>query len=344
MSGVRRIPSETTPGQQYRVDIRDGEAVCDCQGFRSVGHCKHAAQALKEEQMVTEKRIPDEGKETALIVQEDGPPMPLAVHLEERTLPTRGELEIISSIARTVIGAKGHAVPASIDTPAKAAAVMLAGWELGLKPMTALRHVFVVNGRTEPDGSAMMGLVRAGDPTAAFTFHTYTHEACDVSLHRGGHLVARCEYTIEDAKKSGQAGKGAWKDYTRDMLAWSAVKRVCRLGAADLINAITSVDVRQAGALLPEPIETVAIGDSGRTLAEERKSAEFVQKANAYYEPPSAADDDALPAEAAPDPMAETPEEMAERIADEKRLADEAHQGKMLPPDTAEAAKAKAHP
>ena len=395
-----RIPSETTPGQEYRVDVRHGQAVCDCPAGAMGRECKHAREA-KEMMMVTEQRIPDEGPpysdmadipETAMGLAGDGPPLPLPVRLEERTLPTQGELQIISTIARTVIGAKGHAVPASIDTPAKAAAVMLAGWELGLKPMTALRHVFVVNGRTEPDGSAMMGLVKAGDPTAAFIFHTYTNELCDVSLHRGGHLAARCEYTLKDAQASGQAKKkrvkdrdtnqwkeidGPWQLYVRDMLAWNAVKRVCRLGAPDLINAITSVNVRMVDGLLPEPIETVAIGESGRTLDQERKSAAFVQKVNDDYRPPpkgapvtaeimnmtpeeeaeayaeheaglgpelatfiGQAPDlpDALKDE--PDPSQETPEELAERIAEEKRLAAETGQAAMLPPDPA----SKVHP
>ena len=52
-------------------------------------------------------------------------------------------------------------------------AVMLAGWEVGAKPMTALRHMFVVNGRTEPDAQLMMGIVKARDPSARFQFQEF---------------------------------------------------------------------------------------------------------------------------------------------------------------------------
>src|SRR5207244_565354 len=158
------------------------------------------------------------------------------------------------------------------------AAVLLAGWELGVKPMTAFRHIFVVNGRTEPDAQVMMGLVRAKDPSAQFIFHQYTAEYCDVELRRGGESVIRVMYTIDDAIRSGQTAKGGpWKQYPRDMCAWAAVKRACRLGAPDLVNAIPSVmegdaaDLLEENDDLPPPITefTPAGGDrrSGPTSA-----------------------------------------------------------------------------
>jgi len=268
-----RIPSETVRGQSYKVEVQNGEAVCDCPGFRSHHHCKHVDRLLegedccwigdpcpehnptKEKTMSETETVPEE---RALAVTDDIPEA-LPMQMPATTLPTQAELSIIGKIAATVIGAKGHAVPASIDSPAKAAAVMLAGWEMGLLPMAALRHVYVVNGRTEPDAQAMMGIVRAQDSTARFTFLEYTAERCTVELRRRGESVAICTYTLEDAKKSGQLAKdGPWHKYPRDMLAWAAVKRVCRLGAADLVNAIGSRRVAEVREMLSEPQEAAA--------------------------------------------------------------------------------------
>ncbi|HEY7466451.1 MAG TPA: hypothetical protein VIB47_07140 [Dehalococcoidia bacterium] len=267
---TKYAPSDTVAGRLYRVEIQAGEGVCDCRGYRSWGHCKHVDRALAEEKesnamttKATEENASFPGRtDDRALVQHDGrPPEAVAVSPPARVLPTIEELGIMGKIATSLVNARGHAIPTAIDSPSKAAAVMLAGWELGLRPMTAFRHIFVVNGRTAPDAQVMMGLVQAKDPGAQFVFHTYTHDACKVELRRSGRAPVVVEYTKADARQSGQLAKeGPWQQYTRDMLAWSAVKRACRLGAADLINAIPSIDVGDMGDVieatateLPEP-------------------------------------------------------------------------------------------
>lgn len=205
---------------------------------------------------MTQENIPDE----RALTEGTEPPAPVAVSPPTRVLPTMQELGLMSAIARTLVNARGHAVPKDIDSPSKAAAVLLAGWELGLRPMTAFRHVYVVNGRTDVDAQVMMGLVKAKEPEADFIFHAYTSQACKVELRRPGRTPIVVEYTAEDAKASGQLDKpGPWKGYRRDMLAWAAVKRACKLGAPDIINAIPSVDVGD----MPDVIEYTA-GDIGQ--------------------------------------------------------------------------------
>ncbi len=215
---------------------------------------------------------------TAVVVREDtGPPEPMALAIPARSLPTEQELMVMSKISHTLVKARGHSIPKEIDSPSKAAAVLLAGWELGVKPMTAFRHIFVVNGRTEPDSQVMMGLVRAKDATAEFIFHEYTEERCTVELRRRDKSVVTITYTLDDARKSGQTktsvggDKPTWKGFPRDMLAWAAVKRVCRLGAPDLINAIPSIDVGAAGDLL---LESGEMPPPGIEEAEEEQTGE----------------------------------------------------------------------
>lgn len=240
------VPSESKPGQSYRVDVHEDVAVCDCPGFLTHGHCKHVKEILMTNG--SEAEDVDTQEVTAL-----------ALRVPDRLLPTVGELSVMGKIARTLVQASGHAIPKTVDTSAKAAAIMLAGWEIGLRPMNAFRHIFVVNGRTELDAQAMMGLVKSSDTTADFIFHRYDPDACDVELRRNGRRAARCEYTIEDAQRSGQTksrdgDKSAWTGFARDMLAWAAVKRVCRLGAPDLINVFSGISVADADALLTEPV------------------------------------------------------------------------------------------
>jgi hypothetical protein len=147
---------------------------------------------------------------------------------------------------------------------------MLAGFEVGIPPFSALRRIFPVNGKTEMETQLLMGLVKAADPTAQFVFHRYEADGADVELFRNGVSVLRCTYTEADRDRSKQGYKkmGQWKQgqngrnyfeavkdangkikyeadeespwfkYPRDMYAYNAVKRCCRLGAPDAINMI----------------------------------------------------------------------------------------------------------
>lgn len=185
---------------------------------------------------------------TTDLVKSDMPPAPLTVGAPPTALmTTKDELAQMWAVAQTVSKAKGM-VPAAITTPEQAMAVMLAGWELGLRPMTALRHVYIVNGKTDIETRAMVGIIRARDPRIQFSWPEYTKEAVTCEIARPGQPVTSVRYTVADAKASGQyEGKmGIWKSYTRDMLYAAATKRACRLGCPDLINAIegsmTTVD------------------------------------------------------------------------------------------------------
>src|SRR5438093_574053 len=211
---TRRLPSRSQPRNSYKTSVHAGEGICDCPGFRHHGHCWHLYKLIEEE-----KNMSENNEKHAVAVREG--PAPLEVSIPPRSLPTQAELSVMGKIAQTLVQARGHSVPKEIDSAAKAAAVLQAGWELGVKPMTAFRHIFVVNGRTEPDAQIMMGLVRAKDPSAQFIFHEYTAERCEVELRRGGQHIVTIEYTIADAKRSGQTmgthgEKSTWKGFPRD--------------------------------------------------------------------------------------------------------------------------------
>ena len=123
-SGVVRVRSRTDPEKVYTLLVGPtGEATCTCAGYEHRGSCWHL-KYLREERALNEE------SSTALV--------PIEVRPPTSVLPTRAELSIIGTVAKTVVAARGHAVPKEIDSPAKAAAVMLAGWELGVRPMTAL--------------------------------------------------------------------------------------------------------------------------------------------------------------------------------------------------------------
>ena len=236
MTAEVAVASRTTPGLTYRVLIGvDGSAACNCPASEFGMDCWHVGY-VKEHHMTSQ----------ALEVIKVQPPAAL--------LPTQSELGIISTLAKTVVMARGHAVPTSIDSPAKAAAVMLAGWELGVRPLTALRHMAIVNGRTEPDGQLMVAIVLAKEPDARIEIVELTHERCTMRLRRPSRGM-NVEYTatIEDAKRAGLIKpNNPWSLYPKDMLRLHASKRLCRAFAPDLVNAVSGIEVASAEHLLAE--------------------------------------------------------------------------------------------
>jgi hypothetical protein len=145
-----------------------------------------------------------------------------------RGLPTHPEIEIMRVIATTVSKAAGM-VPDWIKTEEQALAVMIAGHEMGLAPMTALRHVYIVNGRTDFDAQILMGMIKAGDPTADFAFERYDAEGCVVVLHRAGKRPLRVSYTKVDAEASGQLTPKQRKKYDSDAFEWDPVAKKSRI-------------------------------------------------------------------------------------------------------------------
>lgn len=293
MSNVVVVPSRTTPGEEHRVLIGIDDAyACTCPGYEFHGHC-WAIEYVREERAMTNET-------TALV--------PMKVEPPKSILPSQDELSVIGTLAKTVVMAHGHAVPKEIDSPAKAAAVMLAGRELGVPPMSALRHIAVVNGKTEPDAQLMAGIIVAHEPDALFEVIEQTEDSCTVRFTRPSRgRDARWEYTysLADAKRAQLADKGGWKTFPKDMMRWAAIKRLARTYAPDLINGVGTIEVGAMGSLVASEVDSepethedtidVAALPERALYAEGDGPSE-----DEAWEPPTDADDDGVVEEVDP--------------------------------------------
>lgn len=141
---------------------------------------------------------------------------------------------------------KQRALPRGVETPEQAFMLLVWGLDHGIPPTTALQQVYWIYGGPFPSAQLMMGMVRSKEPEARFVFHERSLERADVELIRASGERIRVEYTIDMAFVTGQVKKnpseqdllGSWYRYRRDMLTWNAVRRVCKLGAPELINAL----------------------------------------------------------------------------------------------------------
>lgn len=106
--------------------------------------------------------------------------------------------------------------------------VILMGRELGIPPMTAMRELFVVNGRPEMSARLKLARIRKRYPVAQIDFETKSNDinkAILVAARPNGRPQI-FEYTIEDARRAGLTNKDVWKNHPADMLRARVINRM----------------------------------------------------------------------------------------------------------------------
>ena len=234
------VASRSELGTAYRVDVAfDGTVLCNCPGHTFRQSCWHAKYLKEEIDMTT-------AEETRALV-------PIQLQPPVTTLPTERELSLIDRAAQLAF-AGAVALPKELDTPQKVAAVMLYGWEIGLKPMTSIRQIYIIEGRPQPSAEVMAGLLIKNDATARLEVLTLTEDECTMRIRRPSRQVD-ATYSVKasdsDVKRLIERDKassrpGGWTLYRRDRLRWHCTKRILRIYAPDAINGLTELEANTA--------------------------------------------------------------------------------------------------
>jgi hypothetical protein len=138
------------------------------------------------------------------------------------------------------------------NAPAVAAAI-LAGRELGIGPMTSLRHVQIVKGN--PSLSAEYKRARVLAAGHEFTILEINTQRCRVKGKRRGSSEPPLEikFDMADAKLAGllnpsRSGRpGAWQTRPRRMLFARAASELCDLMFSDVVNGLATTDLLAEG-------------------------------------------------------------------------------------------------
>lgn len=138
------------------------------------------------------------------------------------------------------------------NAPAVAAAI-LAGRELGIGPMTSLRHVQLVKG--SPSLSAEYKRARVLAAGHEFNILEATTQRCRVKGKRRGSSEPPLEVTfsMEDAKRAGllnpsRSGKpGNWQTRPRRMLFARAGSELCDMLFSDVVNGLATTELLAEG-------------------------------------------------------------------------------------------------
>ena len=134
-------------------------------------------------------------------------------------------------LADTLAQARGGFIPSHFQNSAQVAAVILAGRELGVGPMAALRSFYLVNGKLGMDASFVSGRMLAHG--IALEWLRDDDECASVRLSRAGMPPYVSTFSRQDAERAGLWGSATWRKYPRAMLRARAITAGARAYAAD---------------------------------------------------------------------------------------------------------------
>lgn len=184
--------------------------------------------------------------------------------------PTAEALDQINSLVTKL--AESKALPLWCDNPGKLMMTVLAGREIGMGPMEALRSFYLVNGNFTVWGSAVITQlkrhgykVKWGECDAKKATVTITSPDGDAHSET---------YTIEEATTAGLTAdpkKENWKKYPARMLRWKAVGQAVRFFCPEVLN----------GSYIREEMDGDAAPDA---VADVEVTEEQIQSADAYAE------------------------------------------------------------
>lgn len=145
--------------------------------------------------------------------------------------------DIHEAKALSVLLAASALMPSSIKNKASdVLAIVLAGSELGLAPMQAIRGMHVISGKPVLSADLIAALVmRRGDVCEYLTvLETTPTRAVYETKRKGSPAPVRHEFTIQMAEAAGLTGNATYRKFPDAMLRARCVAAICRAVYPDL--------------------------------------------------------------------------------------------------------------
>lgn len=158
-------------------------------------------------------------------------------------------------VARRLVGTSFSPV-AYRGKPEEATAAILAGSEVGLSPMAALRAFDVIQGQAAPRAITLRAIVQSQGHQIELVESTNTR--CRMRGKRRGETTWQSvTWTIDRARELGLTSKDQWRKQPGTMLLARATSEIARLIAADAILGIAYSVEEYADSAVPEAAEQV---------------------------------------------------------------------------------------
>jgi hypothetical protein len=154
-------------------------------------------------------------------------------------IPYQSEWESMQEMAKVLV--ESGFLPEALNTWQKTLTVLLAGRELGVPPMQAIRGIHVVKGRPSLSAELMLALAYQNIP--GFKFEVSGNEqVCKATAQRPGSNPVTISFSLSDAQRAGLARGDNWTKYPAAMLRARATSAVLRIVAPDAIRGIHTPD------------------------------------------------------------------------------------------------------
>lgn len=160
----------------------------------------------------------------------------------------------------------GGLSPPNVDNPKKVAAVILAGYEVGLAPTQALGSIMLTNGRLSIYGDGAMALVRASgllESIEEWVDGEGDDRTGHCKLKRRGEPERHYTFSIREANKAGlierAKGKGPWATFPDRMLIMRPRGFGFRDIFADVLRGLVLYEEAQDMGPAAEPVQATVI-------------------------------------------------------------------------------------
>ncbi|MEU8642318.1 hypothetical protein AB0C91_10410 [Streptomyces sp. NPDC048674] len=156
--------------------------------------------------------------------------------------PTESELEAWARDAIAISQISANIATTSLagayrGKPDEVTAVILAGHELGIQPMTSLKSIDVIQGQPALRAHAMRGLLQSKGHEIELLESTAGY--CKMRGRRkGADQWQEVEWDLDRARQLGLLGKDQWKKQPKTMLINRATGEICRLVASDALHGM----------------------------------------------------------------------------------------------------------
>ena len=180
---------------------------------------------------MTELALPDDRNDLPAVTAQQPQQTPESSALLLWAQEARQAAAVAQSIAKTSFAGQLR------DKPEEVTAVILAGNELGLKPMAALKSIDIIQGTPALRAHAMRALVLAAGHEIELV--ESSPENCLMRGRRkGSERWQEVEWTLQRAAQMKLTDKPEWKKQPQTMLVARATGEICRLIAADVLHGM----------------------------------------------------------------------------------------------------------
>ncbi|MDX3587309.1 hypothetical protein [Streptomyces europaeiscabiei] len=208
---------------------------------------------------MTSQELATRAEETAAVVAAyNASPQPTESELEAWARDAIAISNIAANIATTSLAGQYRGKPDEVT------AVILAGHELGIQPMTSLKSIDVIQGQPALRAHAMRGLLQSKGHEIELV-DSDDNRCVMRGRRKGATDWQTVVWDIPRAQKLGLLGKDQWKKQPKTMLINRATGEICRLVASDALHgmpyAAEELDGYVNGEIAPQraPLSVAAI-------------------------------------------------------------------------------------